>query len=172
VRRFILIITIIILLCHENVFTAKDKPFTEPTESELKKASLNFLEIARLYDDWNDKIFGKSAYCRQKLVRVLRERIGEYILTDYNFALISPESMHDRKVICRFYYEGWLKIEGRAEIESIKKLIGGDIEKLKRWWRSGSLIAVYGKIRKFRLGMDSGGRHIVLYLADIHVMEK
>ena len=136
-----------------------------------EKAMQNFLELERLHAGWSEDVFGKGPYYRRVLYYYLVDKIGEEILTDYSYVLISPESIYRREVRCTLSYGRWLKIIGNIEVANIKNIIGDDIQVLKRWWRSGRLLSIQGRIVRFRIEDDEWGKSVILHLKNIRVKE-
>lgn len=131
----------------------------------------NYLELERLHMGWSEDFFGKGPYYRRVLYNYLVDKLGQEILTDYNYALISPESIYRRRVRCKLYHGKWLRIIGNIEIASIREIIGDDILALKRWWRSRRLLAVQGRIKRFRIVSDGRDKRVVLFLDKIRLKE-
>jgi hypothetical protein len=148
-----------------------DIPLSGADNEDASIAVKNYLELERLHVGWSEDFFGKGPYYRRVLYNYLVDKLGEEILTDYNYVLISPEGIYRRRLRCKLSYGRWLYIIGDVDIESIKKIIGDDITVLKRWWRSRRLLAVQGRIRKFRVESDEWGKRVVLYLDKIRVKE-
>lgn len=165
------VIIAIFLLFSGSGISSKSQ-LKKPTLEQFKKASWNYFEIMRLYQDWNDRIFGKAKYGKKMLYRYLVDKIYENVLTEYNHVLISPEAIYRQEVRCKFYGEKWLEIIGTVRKESIMNIVGNDVKKIRRWWRARKLVAVYGEIRKFRLDSDGQGKRIVLYLDDVRIYEE
>ncbi len=144
-------------------------PLNSADNKDTSIAVKNYLELERLHVGWSEDFFGKGPYYRRVLYNYLVDKLGEEILTDYNYVLISPECIYKRRLRCKLSYGKWLHIIGEVDIESIKGIIGNDITVLKRWWRSKRLLAVQGRIRKFRIESDEWGKRVVLYLDKIRV---
>lgn len=145
--------------------------FTVFARSSDEKAVQNFLELQRLHAEWGEDVFGKGPYYRRVLYYYLVDKIGEEILTDYNYLLISPESIYRREIRCTLSYGRWLKIVGAIDVESVKRIIGDDIQALKRWWRSRRLLAIRGRIVRFHIADDEWGKRVILYLKNIRLKE-
>jgi hypothetical protein len=139
--------------------------------SSDEKAVQNFLELQRLHTEWGENVFGKGPYYRRVLYYYLVDKIGEEIMTDYNYLLISPESIYRREVRCTLSYGRWLEIVGVIDVESVKRIIGDDIQALKRWWRSRRLLAIRGRIVRFRIADDEWGKRVILHLKNIRLEE-
>ena len=137
--------------------------------SELKEATANYLELEKLYIKWRDGLFGSRRYRKRLLVEYLVSKIGSEIITDYNYIVNLLEVENNRRIHCNLIYQRWLRIIGKIEVESAKKLFRNHPELLKEWSRSGTLLSVYGKIRKFRLDRDRRGYVVILYLDNIHL---
>jgi hypothetical protein len=97
--------------------------------------------------------------------------MGKEILTDYNYFLISPEGLFEKKPVCNLYIEKWLQIRGEINKEDLVKFVEKDPTLLTKWWRTRNLLAVYGTVKDFRL--ESGIREeiVILYLKDIKIKE-
>ena len=79
---------------------------------------------------------------------------------------------YDKKIKCKLYHARWLHIVGKVDIEDLKEVMGKDINVIKRWWRSKRLLAVYGRVKKFRLESDEKSKNVVLYLENIRLRVK
>jgi len=137
----------------------------------LAEASRNYLKLEKIYMHWNEPWFRKGGYYRQVMYDYLVDLIGKEIHTDHTFMLVSPESIYRQEVQCQVRSGRWLHIVGKFSIADIKKIIGDDIGLLKGWWRSRKMIAVYGKVRRFRIDETETRKEIVLYLETVHVRE-
>ena len=164
-------IIVILLACNFTLFTPCGITPDGVIAAEESIAVQNYLELERLHMGWSEDFFGKGPYYRRVLYNFLVDKLGQEILTDYNYALISPESIYRRQVRCKLYYGKWLRIIGNIEIESIREIIGDDITVLKRWWRSRRLLAVQGRIKRFRIVSDGSNKSVVLFLDRIRLKE-
>jgi hypothetical protein len=164
--RLMLVILIASGFIFLNLF---DIPLNGANNENASIAVKNYLELERLHAGWSEDFFGKGPYYRRVLYNYLVDKLGQEILTDYNYVLISPEGIYRRRLRCKLSYGRWLHIIGDVEIESIKEIIRDDITVLKRWWRSRRLLAVQGRIRRFRIESDEWGKRVVLYLDKIRV---
>ena len=145
--------------------------FTVSARSSDEEAVQNFLELRRLHAEWGENVFGKGPYYRRVLYYYLVDKIGEEIMTDYTYLLISPESIYRREVRCTLSYGRWLEITGDIDVAGVKRIIGDDIQALKRWWRSRRLLAVRGRIVRFRIADDEWGKRVILHLKNIRLEE-
>lgn len=164
-------IVVIFLLCTFTLLIPCDITVNGVIAADESVAVQNYLELERLHMGWSEDFFGKGPYYRRVLYNYLVDKLGQEILTDYNYVLISPESIYRRRIRCKLYYGKWLRIIGNIEIESIREIIGDDITALKRWWRSRRLLAVQGRIKRFRIVSDGSNKSVVLFLDKIRLKE-
>jgi hypothetical protein len=136
---------------------------------ELTEGVKNFYELQRHYQKWNDGFFGSRHYYEGKLILFLRKLVGKEITTEHDFMLASPEGVVDKKMICIFPSYRWLYIHGDLDVESLKNIPGTDYPAMKGWWRSGVLVAVTGKLKKFKIDWDAQGDTVHLYLEKVTV---
>lgn len=137
--------------------------------AELTEGVKNFYDLQKHYTKWNDGFFGSRHYYEGKLTLFLRKLIGKEITTEHDFMLASPEGVVDKKMICIFPSYRWLYIHGDLDVESLKSIPGTDYPAMKGWWRSGVLVAVTGKLKKFKLDWDAQGDTVHLYLEKVAV---
>jgi hypothetical protein len=137
--------------------------------AELTEGVRNFYELQKWFTKWNDGFFGSRHYYKGKLILYLRKLIGKEITTEHDFMLASPEGVIDKKMICIFPSYRWLYIHGDLDVESLKNVPGTDYPAMKGWWRSGVLVAVTGKLKKFKLDWDARGDTVHLYLEKVTV---
>ena len=137
---------------------------------ELSEGVRNYFLLRGAYISWKDHLFGSRKFYERKLLELLRGMIGKEITTEDDFMLDSPEGVVDKTVSCVFQSGRWLYIHGDLDEASVRKTPGTDYERLKGWWRSGMLVAVTGKVRKFRLDWDRYGDTIHLYLDRVTVV--
>lgn len=134
-----------------------------------KKETTNFIELHSLYMKWSSGLFGSRKYYRQKVYMHLMTLLDKYIKTGYDYYLESPEAVYDTRLRFVFYNGNWLYIEGNANKESIKEIVGDNPEMLLHWWRTRRLLSVSGRIRRYRI--DDWDRKIYVFLDDMAVHE-
>lgn len=139
------------------------------TKEEDQEAD-RFRVLQNLHLQWRDGVFGDRPYYRRELYRYLLGLLGKRIRTDYQYYLISPECVYEKRVKSAFSNDQWLVIKGEVETESIRKIIGKDVNLLKQWYRSRLFLAVSGRIRDYRL--DDWDKRIVLSLDRMRVEVK
>lgn len=136
--------------------------------SELEDAKTNYFKLEKLYIKWRDGLFGSRRYHKRTLVQYLASKIGSEIITDYNYIVSFLEVENKSKIQCNLIHQRWLRIRGKIEVESAKKFFKNYPELLNEWAKSGTLLSIYGKIRKFKLESDKRGYYVLLYLDNIH----
>jgi len=151
-------------------FTANS--LAQSKEDKNNQASLNYLELQRLHIMWSDRKWGKGPYYRRVLYYYLIKLIRKEIRTDYSYTLTSPESIYDAELKCQLYNDRWLHIKGKISKEKVKKIMGDSPEAIKKFWRSGKLLAVQGKVMDFKLSDDGETRFVTLYLDNIILIDK
>jgi hypothetical protein len=132
--------------------------------AEDTDASRRYREIERLYRKWSEGLFGSGNFYRRQLYQYLFESMGKEVLTDYNYVLVSPEGVYDKKIFCRIVQARWLILEGEVDAGDLRNIIEPDPMILKKWWRSGHFFSLHGRIRKFRLDSDGTGNSVVLIM--------
>jgi hypothetical protein len=154
------IITMIFLILSSTAYSA-----------EISEAENNYLTLSGYFERYNNIIFFKRKSDENHLRECLLDLIGKEIMTDYNFVLISPEGVYDQGITGLVRSDRWLKLIGPLDGDSVKNIIGNDTEMLKKWWRTGKLVAATGKIKKYRLTRDAGGNIVELYLDKIKLID-
>ncbi len=137
--------------------------------SEINEAQENFLKIKKYYTRWQIGLYGSSRAYLRKLKSHLLSIIGKRIETDRSYIIESPASHIDKKVICKLRECRWLKLHGMVDVAELKELVKKDGTLVNRWWRSGMLFTVSGRVRKYRIGRDSYGDTVELYFYKIKV---
>ncbi len=137
--------------------------------AQISEAQQNFLDIKEYYAKWQIGLFGSSRAYLTKLKSHLVSIIGKRIETDRSFIIESPGSFTEKKVVCKLKECRWLKLHGFVDVDNLKELVEKDRSIIKKWWRSGLLFTVSGKVRKFRIGRDSFGDTVELYLDVIKI---
>lgn len=127
----------------------------------------NFIELHNVYLKWRDGYFGSRSHYRNQLYFLLLDMMGHRIVTGYDYCLLSPELIYEQKLRFAFYNGDWLHIEGKVNIDSIKKIIGDDSSLLMTWWRSQKLVSVSGRLRDYRI--DDWGKKVYVIMDDIQV---
>lgn len=127
----------------------------------------NFIELHSVYLKWRDGYFGSRSHYRNYLYFLLLDMMGHRIVTGYDYCLISPELIYEQKLRFAFYNGDWLRIEGKVNIDSIKKIIGDDSSLLMTWWRSRKLVSVSGRLRGYRI--DDWDKKVYVIMDDIQV---
>jgi len=127
----------------------------------------NFIELHDVYLKWRDGYFGSRSHYRNHLYFLLLDMMGHRIVTGYDYCLLSPELIYEQKLRFAFYNGDWLHIEGKVNIESIKKIIGDDSSLLMTWWRSRKLVSVSGRLRDYRI--DDWDKKVYVIMDDIQV---
>lgn len=131
----------------------------------------NFFALQAHYVKWNEGLFGSRRYHEGRLWRFLISLLGKEITTGHDFMLASPEGVYDKQVVCIFPSYRWLYIHGDLDEESVKSITGNDYAALKGWWRSGRLVAVTGKLKKFKLDWDAQGDTLHLWLDKVTMLD-
>jgi len=136
---------------------------------DISEPRKNYYRLEELYTKWNEGLFGSRKYYGRLLEHYLNGIIGKVIETDYDYLLLSPEVAADGGVRCIVQYDQWLTLHGVINGESLKEAVGSDKGLMKRWWRSGILLSISGKVRKFRIDTlhDRGGVDIYFHSMDI-----
>ncbi|HSV95537.1 MAG TPA: hypothetical protein VLM75_01240 [Spirochaetota bacterium] len=119
-----------------------------------------------LYRRWDDGLFGSRRFYRRELQAHLADGIGRSFATGYDYPLIFPEVLTERRFRCRFRYGSWLEISGEIGTADLGTLSGGDLPKPSQWWRGPVLVSLEGKLRRFRLD-DGPPRAVVVVLEDM-----
>jgi hypothetical protein len=139
--------------------------------AEISEAEKNYLSLSEHFDRFNNIIFFPRKSNERELRAYLVDLIGREILTDSNFVLISPEGIYDQGLTGLVRSDRWLKLIGPLDSASVKNIIGDDSGMLKKWWRTGKLVAASGKVKKFRLIRDRDGNIVELYLDKIKIFD-
>ncbi len=139
--------------------------------AEITEAEKNYLTLTDYFNRYNNIIFFPRKSDERQLRAILNDLIGKEIMTDSSFVLISPEGLYDQGVTGLVRSDRWLKISGPVDSASVTGIIGKDTDMLKMWWRSGKLVAVSGKVKRFKLTTDAGGNIVELYLHKIKLID-
>lgn len=129
----------------------------------------NYLRLSKLYNRWDYSPYGGRKGARIELYSFLVDLIYNEIETEFDFSLVSPEGIFEKKIFTNIRGRSWLKIHGKLDESSVEKIIGKDFMFLRRWWREKKLCSIKGKVKKFRLGIDKSGRVVHLYLDRIEM---
>ncbi|OHD66148.1 MAG: hypothetical protein A2176_07845 [Spirochaetes bacterium RBG_13_51_14] len=138
--------------------------------AEISEGVKNYFLLQKHYTSWHEGLFGSRRFHERKLWDFLLRLLGKEITTDYDFMLSSPEGLYDKTMTCVFQYNRWLHIHGDLDLESVKKVTGMDGAAMMGWWRSKVLVAVTGKVKKFKLDWDAQGDTVHLYLDKVTVL--
>ncbi len=139
--------------------------------AEISEAEKNYLTLTDYFNRYNNIIFFPRKSDERRLRAILTDLIGKEIKTDSSFVLISPEGLYDHGVTGLVRSDRWLKVLGPLDSDSVTGIIGKDTDMLKMWWRSGRLVAVSGKVKRFKLAADAGGNLVELYLHKIKLID-
>lgn len=146
---------------------AGDGAATGRASDKSAEGTRNFIELHDVYLKWRDGYFGSRSHYRNHLYFLLLDMMGHRIVTGYDYILLSPELIYERKLKFAFYNGDWLHIEGKVDIGSVKKIIGDDSSLLMTWWRSRKLVAVSGILRDYRI--DDWDKKVYVVMDDIQV---
>ncbi len=135
--------------------------------NQVAEGTRNFIELHDVYLKWRDGYFGSRSHYRNHLYFLLLDMMGHRIVTGYDYVLLSPELIYERKLKFAFYNGDWLHIEGKVNMESVKKIIGDDSSLLMAWWRSGKLVSVSGVLKGYRI--DDWAKKVYVVMDDIRV---
>ncbi len=119
-----------------------------------------------LYRRWDDGLFGSRRFYRRELQAHLADCIGRKFATGYDYPLIYPEVLVERRFRCRFRYASWLEVRGEIGADDLGALSGGGLPKPSQWWRGPVLVSLEGKLKRFRLD-DGPPRTVVVVLEDL-----
>lgn len=136
-------------------------------QNKVAEGTRNFIELHDVYLKWRDGYFGSRSHYRNHLYFLLLDMMGHRIVTGYDYVLLSPELIYERKLKFAFYNGDWLHIEGKVNMESVKKIIGDDSSLLMTWWRSGKLVSVSGVLKGYRI--DDWAKKVYVVMDDIQV---
>ena len=125
--------------------------FTRLFAEPLDEAYNNYIKLKKLYIKWNYGLFKSTRYYRKYITTYLISIIGKEILTGYNYFLISPENIDNKQLICNLYKERWLQIKGNIKQDDLISVVKKDPTLLTKWWRSGKMLSVRGKLKDFLL---------------------
>jgi len=164
-KKKYLIISILLII------SLKSDSLCAESNSEISDGVLNFLKIERLYNMWQHGPAGSSKYYRGRLQRYLSGLIGKTITTGDDYLLESPGGIYSKEFFCNLKSSRWLYIHGNIDAKSAREFIKDKNELFKNWWRSGRLVILSGKLRRFRFGKDSYGDTVDLYLRRIRILE-
>ena len=95
-----------------------------------------------LYRRWDDGLFGSRRFYRRELQAHLADCIGRKFATGYDYPLIYPEVLVERRFRCRFRYASWLEVRGEIGADDLGALSGGGLPKPSQWWRGPVLVAL------------------------------
>jgi len=152
--------------------TAQDEHTGHPAPgalaaSEPGDAVKNYLTIKKLHWYWkNGPSYARRIYKRD-LQLFLTELIGNTIETDMSYIIQSPGDLADKKVECNLIDCRWLYFYGPVDVENLRGMVKNDPALLKKWWRSGHLFSLSGKVKKYRFGRDIYGETVEINLDKI-----
>ena len=129
---------------------------------DFKSSFETYRDIERLYRKWEAGMFGSRGYYRRKLYSLLVDSIGKGVVTDYNYVHLFPGDLQRGRFHCRLEYGRWLTISGPVDSQSLARAAGKDPASLRSAWRSGRLVSIFGKIKKFRIEERPRGVTLVL----------
>lgn len=138
---------------------------------EMSEGERNYFVLRQGYTKWHEGLFGSRRYYERKLIRLLYGMIGKEITTGHDYMLASPEGVFDKTVTCNLQNCRWLYIHGALDAESVKNIVGSDGSVLRRWWRSGMLVAVTGRLKRYKLDWDAGGDIVHIYLDTVRLLK-
>lgn len=124
--------------------------------------------LEKLYIKWHDGLFGSRRYHERILRDFLNDLQGKDFRSDYNY-IIDNDASEKIVVKCRFSGYRWLKIHGPVDRESVKVVTRGKRKSIASWWRGTDLLAVSGRVVRYRLGRDRFGDTVSLYLEKIYL---
>jgi hypothetical protein len=149
----------------------ESKPGPSLHAGELSEGEKNYFILRKVYTKWHEGLFGSRKFYERKLLRLLYGMIGKEITTGYDYMLVSPEGVFDKTVSCNLQTCRWLHIHGALDAVSVKNAIGSDGSVLRKWWRSGILVAVSGRLKRFKLDRDAGGDVIQVYFDKVRLLK-
>ncbi len=130
-----------------------------------------FSELKNIYLKWNTGLFKSVRYYKKHAARYILDHINKEIKTDYRYRIISPEGLYGKKLVCNFYIEDWLQINGEIDKNEISKIIAKDAGLLTKFWRSQKLLSVSGVIRNYKFETSNDKVTLILYLENIKLYE-
>lgn len=136
---------------------------------EQSEGRKNYEKLEELFQKWNEGLFGSRKYHQGKLNNYLITLVGKEIETDYDFIVVTPELPTEGEVKCALQFGGWLTLHGSIDRKSLKEAMGTDKDLMKKWWRSGVLVAASGKVRKFGMDILHAQSGLDLYLYRIQL---
>ncbi|GAF88089.1 unnamed protein product [marine sediment metagenome] len=136
----------------------------------MPESQKRYFELYKLYVKWNKGLFGSRKFHEGFLKKYLIKMLGKEIQTDFDFIVKAPDGVFDNTVICKGRFGKWLHIKGKLDPKTLKEVGKKHKGIYKKWWRTNILIAISGRVRKFRLDWDKYGDIIVLYLDSIKLI--
>ncbi len=124
-----------------------------------------------LYQKWDDGYFGSRNVHKNKLKEFLWKMVGKEFETSHDFMYITTGGLKSKEILCKFSNLKWLKLFGVFNQNKLKEFIKKDPLLHSKWWRTKKLVSIKGKIKKFWLGRDPGGRIITMKLENILFVE-
>ncbi len=131
---------------------------------EMSEGRARFYRLEELYMKWHEGLFGSRSYYGRELYGYLAGLVGREIETGQDCRLVSPEGVFDGLVECPLGGLKWLTLRGGIDGESLKEAVSGKKDMLKSWWRSGFLVSVSGKVRRFSIDTAHRDGGITIYL--------
>ncbi|PKL38111.1 MAG: hypothetical protein CVV44_13165 [Spirochaetae bacterium HGW-Spirochaetae-1] len=159
-------ISLVLALLMTPVFAGVSQDF-----SAGDNALTNYFTLMTIYGKWREGLFGSRKYYERELWIFLTDLIHKEIETESDFILVFPESLQEKRVTCIFKYSRWLYFHGEIAVDALAPIIKKDPDLLKKWWRSGTLVTVSGRVKKFRIGRDTYGNTINIWLEKVVVKE-
>jgi hypothetical protein len=147
------------------------EPSGKPVPDNSKEAYNNYITLRKLYFKWNKGLLKSKRHYKRVITKHLISIIGKEILTDYDYALISPEGRYEKELSCNLLLGRWLQVKGDIQQETLIKIVEKKPELLTKWWRSKKLLSVSGRLKDFSLDSDPLGEVIIIHLKDIKVKE-
>ncbi len=134
---------------------------------ERKASELDaFHRLHSLFVKWDDGFFG-SRGCHERALRAsLTELIGGQITTPAGYFPVFPRGQAGRVFDSRHRLYSWLVIHpGRNPGKAFEAPAS------VRQWRTGQEYSISGKVVRWRLGRDTRGRTVNLWLDEITVSD-
>jgi hypothetical protein len=140
-----------------------------PSAAQDVKAQQLYRDIEKLGTKWNDGLFGSTRFYERELSDFLYSSIGSEIESPLDFVMIKPFETGSRSLSCDFYYTRWIQIRGVVDPSQINKIKSERRDKASDWERSGYMVRISGKLRKFTLDRTSDEKRLILYLDGLKI---
>jgi hypothetical protein len=128
-----------------------------------------YWKVKELYGKWHEGLFHSKNFYRKELTLLLRNSYRKKIITDYDFTIETPLDINQKQFNCRFKFGSWLEIRGYIAKKKLFEAYKESMLQDRDWWKSGVLVSITGKIRKFYLGRNKFGEIVILYLNNMSV---